>query len=189
MLAAGLVPADAQQNSPPPQGWFKVCAKQEDNDICNTQNIVTADNGQLLTAVNLIEIKGKVNRRVFQIAVPPGRLIPPGVGMQIDDGKTMKVDYSVCFPDRCIAETALTDDMVSAFKKGGTVTLTSINFQNKQNPIKVSLGGFTDAYTGPGMQPSDVQKRQQQLQQEIEKHRADFEKRLQQEQNKAKSGN
>lgn len=50
--ASATMPASAQQ---PLQGWFKVCSKQEDNDICNTQNIVTADSGQLLT-VNLIEI-------------------------------------------------------------------------------------------------------------------------------------
>jgi invasion protein IalB len=188
MLAAGALPAFAQQQQPP-QGWFKVCAKQEDNDICNTQNIKTADTGQLMTAVNLIEIKGKVNRKVFQIAVPTGRLIPPGIGMQIDNGKTIKVNYSVCFPNRCIAETALTDELVNALKKGGDVTFTSVNFQNKQNPIKISLTGFTDAYTGPGMQQSDIQKRQQELQQEIQKRRADFEKKLKEEQDKAKSGN
>jgi len=186
MLAAGALPASAQQT--PPQGWFKVCAKQSDSDICNTQNVVTADTGQLITAVNLIEITGKVNRKVFQIAVPSGRLIPPGIGMQIDNGKSTKIDYSVCFPDRCIAEAPLDDALVGALKKGSDVTLTSVNFQNKQNPIKISLGGFTDAFTGPGLQQSDIQKRQQQLQQEIEKHKADFEKKLQQEQNKAKNG-
>ncbi len=74
LLASATMPASAQQ---PPQGWFKVCSKQEDNDICNTQNIVTADSGQLLTAVNLIEIKGKINRKIFQVTVPIGRLIPP----------------------------------------------------------------------------------------------------------------
>src|SRR5690606_9352837 len=79
LLATATIPASAQQ---PPQGWFKVCSKQEDNDICNTQNIVTADSGQLLTAINLIEIKGKINRKIFQVSVPTGRLIPAGIGMQ-----------------------------------------------------------------------------------------------------------
>jgi len=78
LLATATLPATAQQL--PPQGWFKVCSKQEDNDICNTQNIVTADSGQLLTAINLIEIKGKINRKIFQVSVPTGRLIPAGTG-------------------------------------------------------------------------------------------------------------
>ncbi len=80
--ALGISPAAAQQAAgTPPQGWFKVCAKQEDNDICNTQNVVTADSGQLLTAISLIDVKGKINRKIFQISVPSGRLIPPGCGL------------------------------------------------------------------------------------------------------------
>ena len=78
--------AVAQNAGQPPQGWFKVCTKQEDNDICNVQNIRTANTGQLLTAVNLIQITGKVNRAIFQIAVPTGRVIPAGIGLQIDGG-------------------------------------------------------------------------------------------------------
>ena len=37
VLAAGLVPASAQQQPPQiPKGWFKACAKQEDVDICES---------------------------------------------------------------------------------------------------------------------------------------------------------
>lgn len=178
-------PAKAQQI---PQGWFKVCSKQEDTDICNVQNIVLADTRQLVTGVSLIEVKGKVNRKVFQVAVPTGRAIPAGVGMQIDDGQTQKMNYAVCLPDRCIAEAPLTDDLVTALKKGGDLTLTSVNFQNKPNPIKITLSGFTAAYDGPPLAPSDLQEKQKQLQEEIQKRRSDFEQKLKQEQDKAKSG-
>jgi len=81
-LGAGLPTASAQQQIP--QGWFKACTKQEDVDICNVQNIITAGNGQFVTGVSLIELKGKVNRKVFQVTVPPGRLVPPGIALQID---------------------------------------------------------------------------------------------------------
>ncbi|MGH6860470.1 MAG: invasion associated locus B family protein [Phyllobacterium sp.] len=189
LLAAAAVPASAQQQPRAPQGWFKVCSKQEDNDICNTQNIVTADSGQLLTAVNLIEIKGKVNRKIFQISVPTGRLIPPGVGLQVNTGKTMKVDYAICFPDRCISEVALSDELLSSFKKGNQLTMTSINFQNKQNPINVSLNGFTQAYEGPGLQQNELEQRQKTLQEEVQKRQKEFEDKMKAEQAKAKSGN
>ena len=81
LLATGLTPASAQQPQLP-QGWFKACTKQEEVDICNVQNIVTASNGQLVTGISLIELKGKVNRKVFQVTVPTGRLVPPGIGLQ-----------------------------------------------------------------------------------------------------------
>jgi invasion protein IalB len=184
LVAGAAAPALAQQV---PQGWFKICSKQEETDVCNVQNLLMADSGQLLTGVSLIEVKGKVNRKVFQISVPTGRLVQPGIGMQIDGGTTSKINYAICFPDRCIAEGPLTDEMVAAFKRGGEMTLTSVNFQNQPNPIKISLQGFTAAFDGPPLEQSDLEAKQQQLQSEIEKRREEFEQKLKAEQDKAKA--
>ena len=180
--------ASAQEAGAAPQGWFKVCAKQEDNDICNVQNIVTADSGQLLTAVSLIEVKGKVTKKVLQISVPTGRLIAAGIGMQIGQNKPTKVEYAICFPDRCIAESTLSNELIAALKKGADLTLTSVNFQNKPNPLKISLNGFGAAYDGPGMKQSDLEAQNKKLQEEMTKRKAEFEKKLKDEQDKAKAG-
>lgn len=194
LLAANLSPAMAQQQPQPqqqqvPQGWFKACSKQEDVDICNVQNITVASTGQMVTGVSMIELKGKVNRKVFQVSVPSGRLVPPGIGLQIDGGKAQKLDYVICFPDRCVAEAALSDQLVASFKKGQEITLTSVNFQNQPNPIKVSLKGFTGAYDGEPMQQSDIEDRQKKLQDFVTKNNEDFAKKLKEEQDKAKAGN
>ncbi|MBN9254656.1 MULTISPECIES: invasion associated locus B family protein [unclassified Mesorhizobium] len=186
-LGVGVAAASAQQQIP--QGWFKACTKQEDVDICNVQNITTAGNGQLITGVSLIELKGKVNRKVFQVTVPSGRLIGAGIGLQIDTGKTQKLEYVVCFPDRCVAEVPLTDQLVGAFKKGQALTLTSINFQNQPNPIKVALQGFSGAYDGPPLQQSDLEDRQKKVQDFVAKNNQDFAKKLKEEQDKAKTAN
>ena len=61
LLSAGALPAMAQQQVP--DGWFKACTKQEEVDICNVQNIVVADSGQLVTGVSLIELKGKIKEQ------------------------------------------------------------------------------------------------------------------------------
>ncbi|MFZ2100710.1 MAG: invasion associated locus B family protein, partial [Oricola sp.] len=137
----------------------------------------------------LIQITGKVNRAIFQIAVPTGRVIPAGIGLQIDGGQAQKIDYAICLPDRCIAEAPLSEALVASLKKGGELTLTSINFQNQPNPIQISLEGFTSAFDGEPLQQSEVESRQQQLQQAIEKRREDFQKRLLEEQQKAKQSN
>ncbi|MCV3241587.1 invasion associated locus B family protein [Mesorhizobium sp. ZC-5] len=193
LLAANLSPAMAQQQPQQqqqvPQGWFKACSKQEDVDICNVQNITVASTGQMVTGVSMIELKGKVNRKVFQVSVPSGRLVPPGIGLQIDGGKAQKLDYVICFPDRCVAEAALSDQLVASFKKGQEITLTSVNFQNQPNPIKVSLKGFTGAYDGEAMQQSDIEDRQKKLQDFVSKNNEDFAKKLKEEQDKAKAGN
>ena len=188
--AGSAVPAAAQQQDGElPEGWFKTCSKQEDIDVCNVQNIMVADTGQLLTGVSLIEVKGKVNRKIFQVTVPTGRLVPPGIGMQIDGGQTQKIDYMICLPDRCIAEAPLTDQLVAQFKKGSNVTFTSVNFQNQPNPIKVSLAGFTGAFDGEPLQQQDIENRQRQLQEFVNRNTEDFAAKLKEEQEKAKKGN
>ena len=189
LLAFGLAPAAAQEQQKQPQGWFKACSKQQDIDVCNVQNIVTAQTGQLVTGISLIELKGKVNKRVFQVSVPTGRLVPPGIGLQIDGGKATKLDYVLCFPDRCIAEAQLSDQMVANFKKGQVITLTSVNFQNQPNPVKVSLEGFTGAYDGAPLQQSDIEDRQKKMQDYVAKNNEDFAKKLKEEQDKAKAAN
>ena len=192
LLAASLAPAAAQQAQGQPQipkGWFKACAKQGDVDICNVQNIVSASTGQVVTGISLLELKGKVNKKLFQVTVPTGRLVPPGIGLQIDGGKTQKLDYVLCFPDRCIAETALSDQLIASFKKGSDLTLTSVNSQNQPNPIKVSLNGFTGAFDGAPLQQSDIEDRQKKLQEFVNTNNDAFAKKLKAEQDKAKAGN
>jgi invasion protein IalB len=189
MLAAGASQAFAQaapQQPQVPEGWFKACTKQEDVDICNVQNIIIADSGQLITGVSLIELKGKVNRKLFQITVPSGRMVPPGIGLQIDGGQSRKIEYMLCLPDRCIGEVPLSDDLVASFKRGQQLTLTSINFQNQPNPIPVSLAGFTAAFDGPAMQQSDIEERQRQLEEFVNKNNDEFQRKLREEQEKAK---
>jgi hypothetical protein len=95
----------------------------------------------------------------------------------------------ICFPDRCVAEAPLSDQLVSSFKKGQELTLTSVNFQNQPNPIKVSLKGFTGAFDGEPLQQSDIEDRQKKLQDFVTKNNEDFAKKLKEEQEKAKAGN
>lgn len=155
-------------------------------DICNVQNVLVAETGQMITGVSLIEVKGKVNRKVFQITVPTGRMVPPGIGLQIDGGQTQKIDYAICLPDRCIAEAPLTDQLVASFKRGSELTLTSVNFQNQPNPIKMSLSGFTNAYDGDPLPQSDIEDRQKKLQDFVNKNNEEFTEKLREAQEKAK---
>lgn len=191
-IAAGLVglaistsTASAQQQPQLPEGWFKACSQQEETTICNVQNIMVSETGQLLTGVSLIQMEGGQDRRVFQITVPPGRLLPPGLGLQIDGGETQKLDYVICLPDRCIAEGQLTDQLVNSFKRGSNLRLTSVNFQNQPNPIQMSLSGFTQAYDGAPLQQSDIENRQRQLQDFVSRNTEEFNRRLRDEQSRA----
>ncbi|MDS7597256.1 invasion associated locus B family protein [Agrobacterium tumefaciens] len=171
----------------PPLGWFKTCSKQEDNDVCVVQNVVLAQNGQMITAVGLITVEGKVNRKLLQVSVPTARLIPPGVQMQIDGGKGQKLDYAVCLPDKCTAEIPLTDAMIASLKKGNEVVFTSINFRRAPNPIKIALNGFTGAYDGAPISQSQLAESQRTLQEGMQKKAEEARKKLEAAQDAAKS--
>ena len=83
----------------------------------------------------------------------------------------------------------MSDGLVNSFKKGTELTLTSVNFQNQPNPIKVSLKGFTGAFDGPPLKQSDIEDRQKKLQDFVAKNNQDFAKKLKDEQAKAKASN
>jgi len=185
-LAAMASPASAQGAM---QGWYKVCNKQQDLDVCSTMNNVVSSTGQPLTMINLIEVTGAQNQKRISIQVPTGRLIPEGIKIKIDDGKDKAVPYVICNGPACIANDALDDTLIEAMKKGGVMTVTSVNFQGAPNPIQVSLVGFTQAFTGPGMQEQDFQAEQEKLQQAVIANQKAFEERMRAEQEKAKSAN
>ena len=88
--------ASAQQTAA--QTWVKICSKIGETDICNVKFDVITNTGQLVTGVNLLQSKGQTNRRIFQVAVPSGRYIPEGIKVQIDNGNTNTLPYSLCLP-------------------------------------------------------------------------------------------
>lgn len=172
-----------------PAGWFKVCAKQDKNDICNTQIQSVASTGQVLTAISMIDVTGEIQRRVFQITVPSGRLIPAGIKLRVDDKSETTLPYLYCFPQSCIAEVKLDDALVKLLKSGGKLLVTSTNVQNKPNPIEITLDGFTAAYDGPPIQQEELAKRQTELQDELRKKAEEARKKLQEAQDSAKKAN
>jgi invasion protein IalB len=185
MTAVSAKTASAQEQ-PPTNGWFKVCSKQEDNDICNVQFRSVAPTGQLVTGISLATISGKINRKVFQVQVPHSRFIPAGVKVQVDDNKEVTVPYAFCFPQACMAEVTLDDGIVEMLKGGGAMTVTSTNFQNKANPVEITLAGFTAAYDGPALKQDELQERQRKLQEELQSKAEEQRKKLQEMQQKAK---
>ncbi|MFD0917962.1 invasion associated locus B family protein [Pseudahrensia aquimaris] len=178
--------AHAQQASQPQ--WVKVCSKAGETDICNVQYNVLTPQGRLITGVNLLTSTGKVKRRIFQVAVPTGRYIPEGVKIKIDEGKENTLPYSICLPDRCIAEVGLSNNLVNALKAGGKITLTSTNFRTQKNPVNVTLSGFTAAFDGAPIKQGELDDRKKKLEEELQKKAEETRKKLEEAQQKAKDG-
>lgn len=182
--AAFALPASAQ--SLRSNGWYKACSDQGETKICNVQYQVVASTGQVVTSINLADISGKITRKVFQITVPTGRLIPPGIELTVDEKQSTKIPYAFCTPRTCAAEVPLGDDLIKVLKAGGELTVTSINFQGKPNPIKVTLEGFTAAFDGPPIKQDELQSKQKELEAELLKKAEETRKKLQEAQDAAK---
>lgn len=179
------LPSSALAQQPTAQKWFKICAKQADNDVCNVQFRVVASTGQIVTSVNLFTVTGKINRKVFQVTVPTNRLIPAGVAVKIDTSKENRLPYANCFRDRCTAEVKMDDNLIKALKSGGELLLTSVNFQNKPSPIKISLNGFTAAFDGPPLKQAEVEQDNKDLQKLLQEKAEKARKALEDAQKKA----
>lgn len=173
VLAAGTWSGDvsAQQggNQAKATGWYKTCDEGEGRKICNVQYRVAAPNGVNITTLNLVEITGNVERRIFQIIVPTGRSLPQGIQIRVDDKRATAIPYLYCRPQGCTAEVKLDDSLVGIFKKGGKLEITTINFKGKENPVPVTLKGFTAAFDGPPRKREETNTRQQSLADQLEK--------------------
>ncbi|MCP4072710.1 MAG: invasion associated locus B family protein [Hyphomicrobiales bacterium] len=179
----GIEQADAQKI--PAQPWQKICAKNANGDVCNVQYQVIASTGQIVTSVNLFTVSGNINRRFFQVSVPTNRLIPAGVAVKIDTEKENRIPYANCFPDRCIAEGKLDDNLITLLKSGGEMLLTSTNYMNQPSPIKISLTGFAAAIDGPAMKPADIKENTRILQEKLRKNAEEIGRKLEEAQEKA----
>jgi len=171
-MAASLGPVSAQseeQESP----WVKVCNvdPKVNKEICLITQELRTNTGQFLSSVAVREIEGEA-RKTLLIAVPTGMLIQPGLRIQVDAGKQSQAKYGICFPNACYSELVVDDGFITSMKKGGKLILTTLNQQAKAIPMELTLIGFTKVYDGEPMDVAEMQKRQEQLQDELQR-RAD----------------
>lgn len=176
------------QESHKSSGWYKACSDQGNTKICNVQYQAVASTGQVITSVNLAEITGDTERKVFQITVPTGRMVPPGLQVKIGDKEVRKVPYSFCTPRICAAELPLKDDLVDELKSGTSINVVSVNWQGKENPIDITLDGFAAAFDGSPIERDELAARQKKLEEELKEKSTDILKKLQEAQEKARSG-
>lgn len=184
-LLTGIAGAGAQEaiNS---NGWYKACSDQGENKICNTQYQAVASTGQVITSVNLAQISGTIEREVFQVTVPTGRMIPPGLKMKIGNDEVKNVPYSFCTPRICAAELKLDEALINVLKGAPKIDFVSVNWQGKENPLSITLEGFGEAYDGDPIKPEELAARQKNLEEQLKAKSSDILQKLQEAQEAAR---
>lgn len=184
-LAGGTAPASAQ-GAGEDSAWLKICNTdpQAQKPVCLITQELRTDQGQFLSSIAIRETPGEA-RKTLIASIPVGMLIQPGVQIQIDGAKPDVARYSICFPNACYAELAVDSGFVDRLKRGGKLQITTINQQAKQVRFDMTLIGFTATYDGEGIDPQELNKRNEDLQASLEKKALEARDKLVAEQRKA----
>lgn len=158
-----------QQASAISTGWKRICqtSEQTKKEICVVNHVLHAETGQMLAAATVIEEKGA--QRIFRIAVPLGMLLEPGLRVVIDQNQPVEAKYAICVPEGCFADLQVNDEFVGNLKKGKVLVIQVINHARRTVNIQFPLAEFQKSYDGPPIDPKEIDKQRQQLQEELNK--------------------
>jgi invasion protein IalB len=130
-------------------GWRKLCFEDSlGKTICRTTTSGNWDTGQTAVRIDLIERKGDNATRI-QIFLPVGLYLQAGVKLTIDDDAAVRVPYSWCLTNTCVAGNLLAPRLVRAMESGQKLTLEVVDSNLLTVATAVSLDQFAAAHKGP----------------------------------------
>jgi invasion protein IalB len=195
--AAPAAPAAAPQKAaapagPPPE-WLKVCGKDEGSktEMCSVTSFILDGNGNPRGQIQVVDVtvenakKEKESKRIIQAMIPPGFLIQPGINLVIDDSKTpIPGRYRICYPNACVTEVQLADDVLANIKKGKMMQIFFANQKGEWLGAKISLAGFGAAYEGKALDPKVVEEKRKAYQENQNKLQSELAKRAEEQRKK-----
>ena len=84
--------------------------------------------------------------RLMRVIAPLGVLLPPGVGLRIDDADAGRLSFLQCLPNGCVAQIAMDDTLLEKLKNGKTATLGIFQTPEQGVGVQAPLAGFKEAY-------------------------------------------
>ncbi len=165
VAATPLAPALAQETPAAPAepelvrrdvgDWSVVCAVS--GSPCAMEQIGKTAAGEdaiLIQVEKLPEPATVEGRRVVAVAnvlTPRNAFLQPGVTLRVNGGEARTYPYYACQNNGCIAQIAMDEAMVNAFRRGARLAVTIAIFQPEgpaSGEVFVSLAGFTRAFEG-----------------------------------------
>jgi len=147
LILAGLAaPAAAQEGTVKAQheAWQIVCkdpppgAKHE---VCALVQSVTAEDRDNIGLTVYFQ-KFSNGTRVLRVFAPLGILLPPGLGLKIDDKDVGHAPFLRCHTFACYAQVVVDDPLVEQLKQGKTAIFIIFQTEEAGIGIPISLAGF-----------------------------------------------
>lgn len=186
MTLPGMAVGSALAAESPTDQWLKVCQKDEKakKELCQTTYDLRSNDGQPLATFMVVELTGEA-RRMARVILPTGMLLQPGLKIQIDQGKSEDAKYAFCAPDGCFAEMLISDADFAALKKGKMLTVGAEGQAANPVSFNFSLDTFKSANEGKPLDPAEIKKHAEAVQQEYLSKRKSLEDQLKDAQHKA----
>jgi invasion protein IalB len=147
--------AQNQANSPAPDGtikaqhgdWQVVCkapAAGSKQETCALVQSVTAEDRNNVGLTVYFQ-KFSSGERVLRVFAPLGVLLPPGLGLKIDDKDVGHAPFLRCHTFACYAQVVAEDKLVDQLKTGKNAIFIIFQTQEAGIGIPISLAGFAQA--------------------------------------------
>ena len=173
---------------PPPNSRFAAhrpgkSAEAGGKTLCRIGKDGRLDTGLPMVGAVLMEAEGET-RKILQIMLPLGILLPRGTRVLIDNDEqgAMVMPIIVCAGGGCMAQTEANADMVAKLKKGQNLYVQAYNMQQSVFTLAVPLADFAKAYDGPPTDPKVFEEQQKKLQDELQRRANEARQKLQQQQ-------
>jgi invasion protein IalB len=121
---------------PPPPG-----AK---NEVCALVQSVTAEDRNNIGLTVYFQ-KFSNGTRVLRVFAPLGILLPPGLGLKIDDKDVGHAPFLRCHSFACYAQVVVEDPLIEQLKNGKTAIFIIFQTEEAGIGIPISLAGFKEA--------------------------------------------
>jgi invasion protein IalB len=166
--APAQAPAGAAGQAAAQDAWVKLCMKNEqtqNKEICliNHEGL-DPNSGMVLITAMVRKVEGEEKQQlIIRLPTAYALVIPAGVQAKIDENKPIDLQYMICFPAGCQAQTDLTPEVMDAMRKGKQMIVAAVNFQQKTMGFPVPLSGFSKAFEGPAADPVKYEESRKQL--------------------------
>ncbi len=127
--------------------WTVACEKLPNSGktICNLFQNVTNEKGKVVMQVAIGYVPGKDVPQAL-ITLPLGVMLQPGIEFKGGTAKAIRVPFSVCVKNGCVAGVGLKPEIVKGMKAGDKGSVKFAAGPKKVIEIPVSLKGFTAGF-------------------------------------------
>jgi invasion protein IalB len=155
-LVAALIFPASQVAAQAPEGgtvkaqhgdWQVVCKPPPPgakNEVCALVQSVTAEDRNNIGLTVYFQ-KFSDGKRVLRVFAPLGVLLPPGLGLKIDDKDVGHAPFVRCHNFACYAQVVVEPPLIEQLKTGKTAVFIIFQTEEAGIGIPISLAGFSQA--------------------------------------------